>query len=39
MAVKEKRKVVAVENENLLWKGVNTKEELKEAETLFLEIR
>lgn len=36
LAVEEKRKVITVLNENLLWRGVNTEEELKEAENLFL---
>lgn len=39
LAIKNKEKIEAVEAGKILWRGINTPEELKEAEKLFLETK
>ena len=39
MAIKNNKKIEAVKAGKILWRGINTPEELKEAERLFLKIK
>ena len=39
IAIKNNEKIQAVIGGKILWRGINTPEELKEAERLFLQIK